>query len=102
MSKTKKLWVVVRTRHTTEHESTIICGLYENFGDAVERVKEVFDDDLDTFEEVYEGAEYEADNHNNGYAELHYGESYQGCYGYDDIIIQAQEYEINQPIFDEL
>lgn len=91
-----KLWVVVRTRHTTDNDSTIICGLYEDFGDAVARVAEVFNEDFDTFEEVYgNNPGFDADNHNNGFAELHYGDS-----DYDDINIIANEYEINKSTFE--
>ncbi len=95
----KKVWVVVRTRLTNDRNSCIICGIYEDFGEAVSRVNEVFNDDCDTFDEVYgeTGVGYNADNHNNGYAELHYGD----C-DYDDIVIRAEEYEINKPTYDSL
>jgi hypothetical protein len=91
----KKVWVVTRVRHTADDDSFIILGVYEEFGDAVARVDEAFIEDEEMFEEYYSAGIHNTENHHNGYAELHYGD----C-DYDDIVIRAEEYEINKPTYD--
>lgn len=40
----KKVWIVLKERHTEEESWEIILGVYDNVADAIARVNEVFDD----------------------------------------------------------
>lgn len=90
-----KVWIVTKQRETSGEQWHVIAGVYDNFSDALARVNELFIEAEEVFEDLYEGTEYEAENHNNGYAELHYGSE-----DFDDIIIKATEYTINQATYD--
>lgn len=92
----KKVWIVIRDRFTSEGQTRVICGVYDNFGDALERVNEVYYEDEENFIEFYEG-NFTSDNHNNGFAELQYGTE-----DYDNISISAVEFEINKPTYDSI
>lgn len=92
-----KVWIVLKERHTEEESWEVILGVYDNEADAIARVNEVFDESEDEYIENYGGIEdFVAENHNNGYAELHLD-----C-GWDETIIKAVEYEINRPTYDSI
>lgn len=89
------VWIVLKERHTEEENWMVVLGVYDYFGDAFERVNEVFYDSEEEYIERYGGKEeFVAENHNNGYAELHLD-----C-GWDETIIKATNYTINKPTYD--
>lgn len=88
----KIVWVVRVERYSDADSSEDILGVYDNEADAIARVNEVFDKYEDDYIENYGGVEeFSAENHHNGYAELHLD-----C-GWDETIIRTIEYEINKP-----
>jgi hypothetical protein len=87
------VWVVLKERYTEDGNSVEILGVYDYFGDAFERVNEVFYDCEEEYIETYGGEEeFVAENHNNGYAELHLD-----C-GWDETIINAVKCDFNKSI----
>ena len=92
-SAAKKLYLVVRDQSASSITERVICGAYHKESDAIERVNEVFTEEEERFEEVYEGAEWTSVNHNNGHAELHYGDE-----DFDNVLINVIEVEADKPI----
>lgn len=87
------VWIVLKERHTEEEQWMVVLGVYDYFGDALERVNEIFYESEEEYIERYGGKEeFVAENHFNGYAELHLD-----C-GWDETIIQAIKCDINKPI----
>jgi hypothetical protein len=86
-----KVWVVLKERHTEEESWEVILGVYDNEADAIARVNEVFDECEGEYIDHYGGVEdFVAENHNNGYAELHLD-----C-GWDETIIGACSFDVNK------
>lgn len=93
------VWVVLKKRHTDAEQWTIVLGVYDYFGDAFERVNEVFYETEENYIEAYgesDADRIEAENHNNGYAEISFDD------GADVTIIKAEKYDINKPTYDEI
>lgn len=92
-----KVWIVTKNHQDETGHEALILGVYDNEADAIARVNEIFDESEDEYIENYGGVEdFVAENHNNGYAELHLD-----C-GWDETIIKASEYEINKPTYDSI
>lgn len=91
-----KVWLVTRERHTEDNDSMIVLGIYENESDAIQRVNEEFIETELEFNNEWEdyGHEVDAENHFNGYAELHVRDTW------DDCIIKAVPYELNKATFE--
>lgn len=86
-------WIVVKKHYSDDDNSVFVIGVYDNEADAIDRVNEAFDESEDKYIENYGGVEdFVADNHNNGYAELHLD-----C-GWDETIFNIQECEVGKPI----
>ena len=90
-----KVWLVVRERHTEDNDSFVVLGIYDNFGDSLERInEEYFETEEDYIEEW--GENFVGENHNNGFAEFHVDDAW------DETRIRAIDFEINKPTFEEI
>ena len=95
-----KVYVVIQ-KHTaveycSEVSSAVLLGVYDNLGDTIQRVTDAFNEKEEFLEEVgaTDADDYDSDNHNNGYAEIHCeGDTYEFLY---------IETEMNNPTFDSI
>ena len=83
------VWLVIKERYTDYGDSEDILGVFDTFEKAVERVNDEFDAMEDEYIEKW-GDNYEGDNHNNGFAELHVNTDW------DETKIYCLEYEVNR------
>lgn len=91
----KKIWIVTMHHICESEDVCMIVGVFDNFDQAKDLVDDLYDEQEDIYDNNYCG-EYNAENHNNGYAELHYPD------GWDDTIIVANDYELNAETHEEI
>jgi len=93
-----KVWIVTKARSIDNEDLAVILGVYDSFDNALRRVNEEFDETEDDYINEYGdfGHKIDAENHNNGFAEIHCPDAWDEC------TIRAEEYELNKPTYESI